>query len=101
MRKRQDPLADRNVRKYAVDEVGRCICHPAASTRVTEAPPFARKPDHAIQTACAAVNANETPCQHATVQERAEFALHKVRDVPIALALPGEKRFQMAGDHLV
>jgi hypothetical protein len=68
---------------------------------MTETPPFARKPDHAIQTACTAMDAKETPRQYSAVEERTKFAFHKLRNVPIALALPGEKGFQMSGDHLI
>ena len=68
---------------------------------MAETPPFAGKPDYAIQTACTAMDTNEPPRQDAAIEERAKFALHKIRNVPVALALPGKKGFQMAGDDLV
>jgi hypothetical protein len=68
---------------------------------MAEAPPFAGKPDHAIQTASTAVDPNETSRQNAAIDERAEFALDKTRNVSITLALARKKGFQMSGDHLV
>jgi hypothetical protein len=68
---------------------------------MAETPAFTRKTDHAIQTACAAMDANETSRQNSAVQERTEFRFNKTRNVPVALALPGEKRFQISTDQLV
>jgi hypothetical protein len=68
---------------------------------MTEPPALAAKTDHSVQTTRTAVNANETSRQNSTIDEGAEFGLHKVRNGPITLALPGEKTFQMSGDHFV
>ena len=68
---------------------------------MAETPAFTRKTDHAIQTACAAMDANETSRQNSAVQERTEFELDKTWHVSVALALAGEKRFQTSRDRLV
>jgi hypothetical protein len=68
---------------------------------VAETPPFAAEPNHAIQAASTAMDANETSRQNSTIEERTEFGLDKAGDVPVAVALSSEKRFQMSGDNLV
>jgi len=80
----------------------RCgICHPSTATGVAETPPFAAEPNHAIQAARTAMDANETSRQNSTIEEGTEFGLDEAGDVPVTFALSSEKRFQMSGDHLV
>jgi hypothetical protein len=61
------------VRKHTIDEVRRRVRHSPAAAGMAETPPFTRKTDCAIQTACTAMDANETSRQNSAVQERTEF----------------------------
>jgi len=68
---------------------------------VAETPTLAAEPNHAVQAARPAMDANETSRQDSTIEERTEFGFDKTGDVPVAFALSSEKRFQMSGDNLV
>src|SRR3989442_879589 len=62
----------------------RCgICHPSTATGVAETPPFAAEPNHAIQTARTAMDANETPRQNSTIEDVLDAAL-------VLLAMDGD-----------
>ena len=54
-----------------------------------------------IQAARIAMDTEEAPRKHPAVEERAKFALHELRNIPIMLALPGQKRFQISGNDAV
>jgi hypothetical protein len=69
VRKREHPLADRDVWKDAVDQVGRSLRHSSSSTRIADTAFFAGVGYKAVQPAFIAVNANKTPQEHTAVEE--------------------------------
>jgi len=44
------------------------------------------------------MHTKKTSAKNSTLYECAEFALDELWHIPVALALSGEKRFQMSGD---
>ena len=54
-----------------------------------------------IQTACSAMHTDETSRKDPTIQEGTELTLDEFRYIPVSLALPGKKSFQMSGNDTI
>jgi len=73
--KREHPLADRDFGQNAVDEVCRGVRHAVAAATGAKAPAFAREGDEAVESAIAAVEAQEAMGEDAAAQEGVELLL--------------------------
>jgi hypothetical protein len=99
--KREHPLANGNLGKDAVDEVGRGVRHTPAPARRAEAAALAREGDEAVVAAAVTVQPQEAVRQDATAQEGAELLLDEARYRLIAVGRAREKALELLADDLV
>ena len=78
--KREHPLSNRNLRKDAIDEVGRCIRHSPPATGGTEPAPLTREGNEAIVATCVAVDAQKAMSQHAALEVGTDLTLDEASD---------------------
>jgi hypothetical protein len=78
--------------------MGRRIRHAPAATGTTDTSLFAGIRNQPVQAAVTAVDTKKAPRQDATIEELTKLTLHKPRNVPVALTLTGQERFQVPGD---
>ncbi len=100
--KGQDPLAHRNVRYHAVDQVSRRVAHSTSGTTRTDAAIFAREGDQKIVAAAVAVTAHETARKDAAPHVVAKLVLDVARHGPfVSLACEREKGLEVLAHDVV
>jgi len=79
----------------------RRIGHSPAAAGIAETPMPTRVGNQTIQTACSAMHTDETSRKDPTIQEGTELTFDEFRHIPVTLALPGKKSFQMSGNDTI
>lgn len=98
---RQHPLTDRHLGKNTIHQMRRRVGHPPPAARRTEPTTFAGIRHEPVQAAGIAVHPQKSPRQDAAIEEGAEFPFDEPGDQTVALTLPGQKGFDMAGHHAI